>query len=635
MRIINKLSHGAVRTTALSFLFFGLYYLYLLLVVDLRLIYHSGGVILDFPVFYRGWEFFHRTAFEPGGLVGYINAFCSQLFYIGWLGALVATVQAWLLWLCTGSIIKVSSGRPIKWVGFAIVILLLVLYANYIYPFGIAMGALAAFVFASLYMWMTSKKRPADLPVFLALSIILYAIAGGACLLFAVICAAYEMFLRRRLALGVIFLLSAPIAAYIVSVFVFNINVIDVFNDFIPHHFKGGITNATRFTVSYMIYLLLPLTLIGLGLVKLLPKKKVAPQKKTPTTPSTKADEETKPDLLSRLAAWYAAQPKAMFTPLLAIVAGALVALFCHNSWLKSFIEVDYFACNGMWNQVIEKSDTRFVNNKFINHAVNRALCHIGRFPDDMFKYQQQPSALMLVSEKANPCGWWWTFDTCIDLGHMNLAESMLVWAMDTYGERPLILKRLALVTMVKGDIGASRVYLGALSRTLFDANWAGEYLEKIEQDPSLSSDKEIQRLRSMRPAMDRLFKDLNDNMFLDLLDSNKGNRMAFEYLAAMYLLTGHLDEFEGILSRLDDFYVGRIPRAFEEAILLENMLEKKNVLPGREISAESRNRFNAFINTFYVRYASNKSQAFNELSRDYGDTYFFYYLYMLPGIRR
>ena len=184
--------------------------------------------------------------------------------------------------------------------------------------------------------------------------------------------------------------------------------------------------------------------------------------------------------------------------------------------------------------------------------------------------------------------------------------------------------------------MGTVRVCLGTLSKTLFDAGWAKEYLAKIERDPNLSTDKEVQQLRSMMPEIDRDFKSVNESLFLDLLDKNKQNRMAFEYLMGVYLLAGQLDKFTGNLYRLDDFDYTRIPRAYEEAILLYSYTKKKDVeLHGRKISPESRERFDNFLKVYVGQYGANKSLAFNELAKDYGDSYFFYSVYGRSGTKQ
>jgi hypothetical protein len=498
------------------------------------------------------------------------------------------------------------------------------------------MNLLAAFGFVRLYMGTTSKRRPTDLLVFLALSIILYVIAGGAYLLFAMACGIYELFLRHRPALGIIFLLSAPIVAYIVSVSVFNVGVIEVFNDFMLHFEEGDVTNTTKMMAVYTLYLLLPLTMFGLWLAELLRKgKSMSPGQTSAVAVSPEATEKSGQSSLGRFIAWSAGEAAAMFAPLLAILAGVLVACFCHDARIKTIIAVDYYASNKMWRQVLEAS-VRYPSNRFVNHSVNRALYHTGRLAEDMFVYEQQPDALMLSAEPSNLMILWKSFDTYIDLGQMNSAEFELVFCMDTYGERPIFLKRRALINMVKGNLGTARVCLGALSKTLFDADWARSYLKKIDTDPNLSTDEEVQHLRSIMPAIDRDFKSENENILLDLLDKNRRNRMAFEYLMGFYLLTGQFDKFAGNLNRLDDFDYGRIPRVYEEAILFCNYVRKAGIeLPGREISAESRERFVGFRNIYIGRYGTNDKAALKELSRDYGDSYLFYCLYGQSGMKK
>lgn len=60
-----------------TFTFFVLFYLYLWLEVDLRLIYHGSGMINNLPPFYRGWAFFQKFLSYPGGPVAYLSAFLS------------------------------------------------------------------------------------------------------------------------------------------------------------------------------------------------------------------------------------------------------------------------------------------------------------------------------------------------------------------------------------------------------------------------------------------------------------------------------------------------------------------------------------------------------------------------------
>jgi hypothetical protein len=612
-RLLRKLSGGAAGEGSVSLLFFALYYLYLWLAVDLRLIYHDGGVALDFPVFYREWEFFRGFLSYPGGLVDYASAFLAQFFYIGWAGALIATIQAWLMWVLALSVMRAACGRSFKAVCFVLPLLMLGYYAEYTYPLDVAMTVLTAMCFTRLYLSPASKSNIAGLLVFSLLSVILYAIAGAGYLLFIAVCGLYELLLRRRLAMGLAFLLGGLTVAHIEGMVVFDFSVTRIFGYFTPGSY---VEHKGIFVLVCILYLLLPLTLAcSWGSQSLRMQWR---------------------DRLDQITASLTGKYRWMRSSLIPIVAVAMVGLFCHNNALQAEMAASYYGCNGMWRKVLEIA-SRHPESKMINHLADRALYNTGRLTQDMFKYEQHPNALMLTNEE-EPATWFRLPDTYIELGHMNFAESLLTLAMDAYGERPVFLKRLALINMVKGNTGAAKVYLGALSRTLFEAGWAKVYLEKIERDPNLSTDEEVQHLRSIMPETDRDFKSLKNNIFQDLLARNRNNKMAFEYSEVNYLLTHQIDKFiETLTTRsLKDFDYSGIPRVYEEAILTYNMVKKKNFeLPGRKISVESRERFDSFCNVLRTRYGGDKNLAFDALAKDYGDSYFFYALYGYSGIKK
>ena len=110
---------------------------------------------------------------------------------------------------------------------------------------------------------------------------------------------------------------------------------------------------------------------------------------------------------------------------------------------------------------------------------------------------------------------------------------------------------------------------------------------------------------------------------------------MAFEYLMAWYLLTRQLDKFIQNLDRLDDFDYPNIPRLYEEAIFIHMYKTKKAVeLHGRQISPESLQQCKGFIQIFN-HYREDKRAPFNELAKNYGNSYFFYYVYGESGMQK
>ena len=188
---------------------------------------------------------------------------------------------------------------------------------------------------------------------------------------------------------------------------------------------------------------------------------------------------------------------------------------------------------------------------------------------------------------------------------------------------------------MVKGSTDSARVYLGALGKTLFDAGWADAYLQLLESNPSLSTDKEIQILRKRIVAKDHstVFGD-NEQALLALLDKDKTNRMAFEYLMSWYLLTNQLDKLAENIKRLNDFGYSEVPRLYEEALFVYAYETGKSVaLDGNWGRPKSGPRIEDFGRIFNS-YGRNKQAAFAELAQKHGDSYFFYSVYGFSGVK-
>ena len=104
---------------------------------------------------------------------------------------------------------------------------------------------------------------------------------------------------------------------------------------------------------------------------------------------------------------------------------------------------------------------------------------------------------------------------------------------------------------------------------------------------------------------------------------------MAFEYLMAYYLLTRRIDKMVANLHRLDDFDQARLPRHCEEAIVihLEDTGSPAIDLGGRQIRPETWRRSGEFVQAV-GRFQGNPSAAFTALHHDFGDSYFFFYVF-------
>jgi hypothetical protein len=265
----------------------------------------------------------------------------------------------------------------------------------------------------------------------------------------------------------------------------------------------------------------------------------------------------------------------------------------------------------------------------YMNHYVNLALYHTHRLGDDMFSYPQTKKSLFPLDTKNMRLHHSTGSNLFMELGLVNLAEKQTYEWLENTGNYPPILKRLAMINIVKGQVKTARVFLKVLSKDLIYGRQARDILRRLDADPQLTGDVEIERLRSTMSVEDWIadIKGIEENSLLKLLERNRHNRMAFEYLMAYYMLTKRLEKVVSNIGRLNDFDYKGIPRHYEEAILLYTSITGKKVdLHGRHISGETLERFDKFRG-IHGRLRPNVRAALNALRADFSNSYFFYYV--------
>ncbi len=209
-------------------------------------------------------------------------------------------------------------------------------------------------------------------------------------------------------------------------------------------------------------------------------------------------------------------------------------------------------------------------------------------------------------------------------------------------------LKRLALVKMIKGQSAEARVFLNVLRDDLVWSRWAEKYLKLLATDPDLADDKEIQQTRRMMIARDDVVftnrylpnGDITFNLnvyLLKLLEHNRQNRMAFEYLVAMYLVTGNVAAVVDSFSFLDGFSYPTIPPLCEEAALIYGSQHRDDLkvtnsgvfFRGRKISEPTMNKFRRF-QAIVTACGGPNEKAKSTVASELGDSYFYYFFYAL-----
>jgi tetratricopeptide (TPR) repeat protein len=633
--LAKNLSERDRNLSAVCAVFFGVFYLFLWLYIEPQL-YHHFETSRRSLFFETGWPFLRDYLSYPSGMSQYLAAFLTQLCYFPWLGALCITLIAWGIYRLTSSLTAIKTDSLWQVICYMPSILILMVCSRYENPLSTGVAVLIAAFFSVMYEKFSPRKIPTRGTLFLIICGVLYYIAGSAVLIFVALAALYEFFHQPKPAFGVLYLLLGAAVYWLLDTHVFDPETSELF--LYSHPFSQIERNLEweKWTRVFegALFIGIPFIVLLVNSGQRLAGTMGVSRPRAQRRRNKSATKKKIPgrSYLNRLN-WV------LQLVLLGLIAVPSICFF-HESKLRKMLQMDYFHCRRKWPEVLAVAETIPLDQYHPGyiHAINRALYHTGRMGDEMFTYVQAYEIEDLVFfrggiENVVLMG---RIELCLELGLVNVAERIaqefLRWMNDR--PNPFVLKQLALIYMTKGEIETARVHLRALSRNLIYGSEAKNLLHHLKTDPLLEHDEHIQHLRSIMITTDDAYTYYNENDCLTrLLQRNKYNKMAFEYLMAHYLLTRQLDKFVENLHRLDDFGYESIPQHYQEAILLyESTTQKKIDLGDRQINAETLRQFEEF-NSIGSKFEEDKRILWQELAPKLGRTYFFYFFFGISGV--
>ncbi len=576
------------------------------------------------------WGFLKNSLSYPCGMVEYVGGLLSQLYYFSWLGALIVTAIAFSLYIATRTLIKLLTlrrppgygGQALKLICYIPPVMLLIIHNRYDNQLTAFIALLTVLWFTVAYEKMAIRSSAARMVVFLVEFFLLYYIVGGASFIFALLATIYELFAERRRILSVLFL-TMTIGIYLAIRYIF----VDLESEIIHLPLFGAPLGYDTRLIVICIYFFFPLTLFIVGLWGWKSKVK-----------SKKLKVKSKKSGVWRFSQNNKVKWAIEATLLAAILVVSIFASF--DGTKKKLVQVDYFAHQRMWPEVLQtaRQIRPELYDDFCIHDINRALYYTGRLGDEMFCYPQQLSALLLtnigtkvLSGKVlmkNSRFFW-------ELGLIGSAEKDAFEFMEIVGNSPLILEQLAKIKMVKGQIKTAKIFLRALSKDLILGHRGQEMLQRIEDDPELANDKTIQHIRSVACEKDNVHLRLDSDIFFhQLLDKNKNNKMAFEFMMAFYLLTGQTGKIVENIGYLNEMGYERLPQHYEEAIVIYMMGTggKDMDLHGWKLRPETITQ-GAEFSRIYALNRHNIQNARDALVSNFEKSYFFYYIFERPKI--
>ncbi len=598
---------GQSRGTFFSLLFTAIllsfYFLYLLLRIDPKLIYQSQEPVLFFDRYFI-YEFFSY----PGGVNELLSVFLSQFFYYSWTGALllvlVFATAAFNTWLLIRSLTTI---RPIIYLHWIPSVVLLALHSNYRFPVVLTLGLLWILIGVNIYIRLASLNRTLRLPLYLILQAILYYFVAGQAFLFLLIIILYEFVHRRGIVLPLLYILFAALLPYIAASTVFIIRLRDAYTMHLTSYDTYEVT-----WLSWMLYAFFPLVL----LLTMIERRFV------------KVGKTNAGNLCGRLLC-HRSFPTLLIQAIMIVALVAISTLCSYNKKEKAFFLLDHYARFEEWQKVLEVAQKGLPISNVVQCQVNRALYHAGFLCDKMFGMTQlfKGDGLFLHESVRAPYALQHS-DLFFDLGLINESEHWAYEAIADNGETAWNLQRLAMVNLLKEKRDIAAKYLGMLHKTMWHRKWAEEHQKYLSDGNDFWAQPKYRFLKSVMPESDFLVSPAEPQLCLEELLKNTKNKMAFEYFMAYCLLEGRIGRFAKNLQRLNDYDYPKIPRHFEEAMLIYNQLTggKGISLPGRTISEQTIRKFDDF-NKIKAKYKNDKTAARRELIK-YRDTYWFYGLY-------
>jgi hypothetical protein len=605
---VNSPSAGKNRKFRIRFIlreciFFIGFFVYVWLRINPALYYQRQD-----PVFLLDFQFFRDFLTYPGGLLEYAGAFLSQLYYFSLWGAFIVTASAWAVTRLTAAVIGgLRPGSQIQAVHYIPAILLLILHSHYTHSLDIDLGLILSLACTAVYCRF-SRKNHLRIAYYLGCGLMLYYLAAGYFILFALMCSLYEILHLRRPPISIAYALTAVLIPYLAKETIFLINFRMAYLGLLP--FNESYTPLCAPYALVMFFLLLIVAYHPFVIERLNFFLRVK---------------------FWRSWIWYGLQTLLVFT-----LAGyaAFISFETNNNLL---LQVDYYARHRQWQEILKISAQEKSTLLQVAFHTNRALFHTGQLLDGMFSFSQENgTAGLVLPRNYAESALLQESDFCYDLGSINEARHWAYEAVTVDGETPWILQRMVIVNYLNGDFRAAERCLNELDKTVFFRSWREDFRKKLQNPVQTNDDETLKHGRSMLMDTDFLITSGHPPVEMDsLLERNPHNKMAFEYLIAQELLKCQLGGLPKHLNLLNNFGYKHIPTHMEEALLsLWLMSKMKEVPPAlRYVRPETFRHFQEF-NKILSKYRGDRKAARRELWQWFGNTYWYYLFYYNPIAR-
>lgn len=286
----------------------------------------------------------------------------------------------------------------------------------------------------------------------------------------------------------------------------------------------------------------------------------------------------------------------------------------------------DYFARNERWDDVLKYADSHPPRNYLSLAMLNLSLAKTEQLGNKMFTYNQHGINGLFLPFNREYVTAIMGNEILYQLGLTNASQEYAFESMETIpnmGKSVRVIKRLAETNMINGQYKVSEKYMKLLEKTVFYRKWARESMNFLYDEEKINSDPGWGERRKFMVRNDYFFHIKNVEAVLNrMVKENPGNKMAFEYLMAFYMINKDLGNFINLIPVMEKMQYSRVPVSYQEAIMYIIGLNNEDPMTNspQYVSQDTKLRMKAY-GDIYTAYPDAQAR----LEKRFSGTYWYY----------
>jgi hypothetical protein len=315
---------------------------------------------------------------------------------------------------------------------------------------------------------------------------------------------------------------------------------------------------------------------------------------------------------------------------LLVIIMGGFILYKQHP--LEQAYRYDWYARQQQWEKITAHAGKHPVKDKDALVYINLAYAYTDKFNEALIRIPQIGEEGFIPYDPKTRLGLIEAGEVAWLVNYTNAAQRFAFVGVLSAERRvqPRLMKRLIETYLVNKEYQVAGKYIKILENTFFYSQWAREQRPLLNPEKAASTDWIVQR-RKLNPVTDNNY-DLTKalpNALAFLIDDHPENKKAFEYGMGYLLIYKDLGPFMHYMNLLKE-RGEPIPAFYQEAICIYYSAIENNPEAFRSYAIDSKvyERFQSYLSQ--VRRLSPTL-----LSRQYGDTYYYYAQFVQPPKRQ